>query len=408
MGEIVGTSAVSTATTLPIQRKSFYAAVRFWVFYSAGGNMVYCTSTDGLNWTTPTTVRACLNGYNFSIWFDGTYLHYAYAPLSVVGGSILYRRGTPEEGGTIAWSAVEQTAVAGAVGIQNAFPFVSVDSNGSAWIGYVRMDYPTYQPYVTKSSTTTGIWVTDVGFPFPLATATGDPTCISILPLTGGEMLAIYARSGRRANARLWNGAVWGIEISTIKAVWSYQGFCAVGDGNDAHIVFTSTSYNLIYAKYDYSSNSFIDEKLLTGSLPVFGSVISIDENNNLLVFWPDWQGSTVYYMIYTAENDTWGPVVKWKTEVKIRSSSFTCFYKQYSDYIGLVYMTGSYPAYAVKFNYITPEIFLNPKVVSNTLISSGSRHTTPEEGSVGTSLSAKRTRITRHITWVPVVITRA
>ncbi len=47
-------------------------------------------------------------------------------------------------------------------------------------------------------------------------------------------------------------------------------------------------------------------------------------------------------------------------------------------------------------------------EVESVTLISSGSRHTTPEQGSIGTSLSTKRTRIVRHITWLPVVVVRA
>ncbi|GAH17084.1 unnamed protein product, partial [marine sediment metagenome] len=72
-----------------------------------------------------------------------------------------------------------------------------------------------------------------------------------------------------------------------------------------------------------------------------------------------------------------------------------------------LTYTKNLYPGpYEVKFNYIVPEI--SPEVVSNTMTSSGSRHTTPEEGSIGTSQSFKRTRITRHITWVPVVITKA
>jgi hypothetical protein len=75
----VGTSTTLDATYSPFQRKTFYANGTFWVFYSNGTHMVYSTSTDGSTWTTPTAVRAATVGNRFSVWFDGTYVHYAYA-----------------------------------------------------------------------------------------------------------------------------------------------------------------------------------------------------------------------------------------------------------------------------------------------------------------------------------------
>jgi len=105
MASTVGTSTANSATYAPFQRKSFYAAGRFWVFYSDGSNMVYRTSTDSSSWSSATTVRACTYGFKFSIWFDGTYLHYAYSDVS----AIYYRRETPNSDGTITWSAAEQT-----------------------------------------------------------------------------------------------------------------------------------------------------------------------------------------------------------------------------------------------------------------------------------------------------------
>ncbi|GAF97639.1 unnamed protein product, partial [marine sediment metagenome] len=157
--------------------------------------------------------------------------------------------------------------------------------------------------------------------------------------------------------------------------------------------------------------------------------VISIDEDNNLHVFWGRYPGgNAIFYMIYTAETDTWGPTVKWETNVNVYEHSLTCFYKQYNGYTGLAYTTYvAYHTYEVEFKYLAPppppgvdpapgepgspgapEPTPEPEVVSNTLTASGSRHTTPTQGSIGTTLITKRTRLVRHITWLPVVIVRA
>lgn len=402
----------------------------FWVFYSDGTNMVYRTSNDGLNWISPETVRSARYGNYFSIWFDGTYLHYAYTS-SIANTSLYYRRGTPNSDGSITWSAVEQTAVAGAPDIRYSYPFVSVDSDGHAWIGYRYTDLTNLEsPYVTRSQFTNGTWgVTPGGFPYSLNSMPG-VTFISIIPLTANNMLAVYVYdSNKKVMARLWNSTAWGSEVSTSSRITPLLYFSAVAEGNDVHLVFKNSYNNIIYSKYDYATNSFISEKSLLTEIPHSAPVLSMDEDNNLYVFWGGYPiPHTIYYMIYTAENDTWGPAVKWKSEEYLYPDSLTCFYKQYSGYTGLAYTTKHYPGpHEVKFNYIAPppppgvtpepsepgapgapEPTPEPEVESNTLTSSGSRHTTPKQGSVGTSQSFKNTRIRRHTTWVPVIITRA
>jgi hypothetical protein len=181
---LLGTSTTTYATSYPCQRKTFYANGRFWVFYSDGTNMVYRTSTDGSTWSSATTVRAATNGYQFSVWFDGTYLHYAYAYSS----SIYYRRGTPNSDGTITWSATEQTV---STTYNNAsYPMVSVDSNGYAWIGYRDTDGTNYYPYVIKSGNNDGTWGT--GTITQLSTTSSSTWEVSITPLTSGKILAVY------------------------------------------------------------------------------------------------------------------------------------------------------------------------------------------------------------------------
>jgi len=408
MGELVGISTDLLATFGAPQRKSFYAAGRFWVFYSDGTNMVYRTSTDGIKWEDPIIIRECSQGFLFSIWFDETYLHYAYSSEDETD-PLYYRRGTPESDGTIDWSGVPvQTAVVGALNVSYYYPIVSVDSNGYPWIGYTRRDLTGWFPFATRSDNNNGTW-SGIEVPDQLSVVSR-LRFVSVVPLTGGEMLAVYAGYVSRVNARRWNGAIWGIELSTSSKVFLPHQFNAGAEGDDVHLVFLSIIYSLVYVKYDYSSNSFMAEKnLLTGTSGWPSPVLSICKNNNLYVFWGGYpEANTVYYFIYTAKKDTWGPVVKWKSEEKLYVNSLTCFYKQYSDYTGLAYMTNSTSPYKVKFNYIGPPPTPEPKVESQKLTGGGSRHTTPKQGSIGKRQSFKNTRISRHITWVPVVITRA
>jgi len=253
------------------------------MFFSDGTNIVYMTSTDGSSWSSPIAVRAGTSGYNFSVWFDGTYLHYAYASAS----RIYYRRGKPNSDGTITWSASEQT-VETTYNLAND-PMVSVDSNGYVWIGYRDGDGTNYYPYVIKSGNNDGTWgTTPSGFPYRLSTTANSVWIVSLVPLTSGKMLAIYAYSGETVKAKSWDGSAWGSEVATTSA--TFYGYChsAVAQGDDVHLVFLKAStYDIIYVKYSYASNSFGTETtLVTGATLYSVPIISIDPStNDLYVF---------------------------------------------------------------------------------------------------------------------------
>ena len=137
------------------QRNSFYANGRYWVFYSdsAGPNTLCCrSSTDSITWSAETTVSSVNNNYSdneASVWFDGTYGHYARSE----GGAIVYRRFLPNADGTLTYSATKQTAVAAVGGCYPLRPFVSVDTNGYPWIAYFLYTCED-NSYVTKANTT--------------------------------------------------------------------------------------------------------------------------------------------------------------------------------------------------------------------------------------------------------------
>jgi len=367
---LVGTTIATVATFCPHQRKSFYANGRFWVFYSDGTNMVYRTSTDGVTWSNATVVRGCVYGQYFSVWFDGTYLHYVYAS----GGYIYYRRGTPNSDGTITWSADEQTVSTTYNRVY--FPMVSVDSNGYVWIGYNDSNYP----FVIRSGNNDGTWgTTPSGFPYQLSTTADSGWIVSVIPLTSGKMLAVYAYGGATVKAKRWDGSAWGTEVATTSAInYGYYHSC-VAQGDDVHLVFLKAStYDIIYTKYTYSSNSFGTETTLqTGATIHSAPVMSIDPStNDLYVFAAtkttgtpsDWIANHIYYIKYTASTGQWGSWTDWideSAEQLYYAYVLTCFYNAYGNYIGLEYLTKTASPYNVKFAFLTVIVAVAETIVA-------------------------------------------
>ena len=356
---VVGTSTSSGATSLPFQRKSFYASGRYWVFYSDGTNMVYSTSTDGSTWTSATAIRACTSGAYFSIWFNGTYLHYAYAFSS----SIYYRRGVPNSDGTISWSTTTEQVVSTAYN-RVYYPMVSVDSNGYVWIGYydIYIDENLnkyYYPYVIKSGNNNGTWgTTPTGFPHRLEEDSQSSWRVSVIPLTSGKMLVIYTLDYGSIRTKAWNGSAWGDIVYTTSQILESTYYSAVAQGDNVHLTFLKYPLlGILYVKYTYSTNSFGTETTLqAGATSTSAPVISIDPStNNLYVFWAGYPTANhIYYRKYTASTNTWETAVDWITEsVLTGNDRLTCFYQAGGNKIGLMYMTGSTSPYYVVFAYL-------------------------------------------------------
>ena len=227
----------------PFQRKIFYANGRFWVFYFDNGYIYYRSSNDGISWSDAIQLRSVNNPYDFSLWFDGQYLHY----VCIDGQNIYYRRGIPNPDGSITWSADEQLVLTSSESIK--FPFIAVDSFGYPWIVYIIRTYGAVM--AVKSSRNDGVWETESGFPQSLD-GFGHPNVAgSIIPLTNGKMLAIYTEYSGLIYARAWDGSSWLSKASTIYNIIVNPAYhSAVAQGDDAHVVFLrDSSYDIIYAK---------------------------------------------------------------------------------------------------------------------------------------------------------------
>lgn len=351
---VIGQSTWSMATAYPHQRKTFYANGRYWAFYTNGPNLVYNTSTDGITWDDTQTIRACLYGEFFSIWFDGEFMHYAYA-----NGFIYYRRGTPQSNGIINWSADEQTVST----TYNAayYPFVSVDTLGYAWVGYIDSSGG-YHPYVIKSGNNDGTWgTTPTGFPYLLSATTG-AFCVEIIPLTNGKMLAVYVKFETPVKAKRWTGTEWGIEKSVTSNIKDDYAFSAVAKNDDVHLVFLKLTPNdIIYTKYTYASESFGAEVTVQASVTADSyPTLSIRTSKNILYCF--WAGSPtanhIYYKKYVDEIWSANPI-DWIDESADSLSSYqelTSFYETGINKIGLLYETKLANPYNVKFGSLTLE----------------------------------------------------
>jgi len=360
---LIQTSSDSYGTQYSFQRKSFYANGRFWVFYGDGTYMVYRSSTDGTTWSgDKVRLSAVSDGRTFSVFFDGTYFHYAYCQ-EADNKPIYYRRGTPNSDGTITWSTTsEKEAVAAVSGTTYSRVCIAVDSAGYPWIGYRQYDGTNYYPYVTADRYNDGTWTTWTAesFPYQLSTSSSSDWCVAPIPLTSRKFLVIYSYS--YIKAKRWNGSSWGSEAQASGNLASVGYFSAVNQGDDVHMVHVRVAalkYYIDHNKYTYSSQSWslvatVQSEVSSTSAPV----LSIDPaTNNLYCFWAGSPTSKhIYYKKY--QSGTWDTDPRdWISESDSLTGNdrLTCFYKVYGNYIGLVYMskTGVAP-YNVKFAYLT------------------------------------------------------
>jgi hypothetical protein len=358
----VTTSATSQSTSLPHQRKCFYANGLYWVFFSNGTNILYYTSPDGTTWTLGATasgvIRASTNGNYFSIWFDGTYFYYVWS----VHVALYYRSGTPNSNGTITWNAGEQT-----VSTTNnycGYPSICVDSNGYVLISYEDSanSGTSFTPYVIKSGNlgSTGTWGSPPsGFPYQLSSSAQASYYVAVIPLTSGKMACIWSYGSNLISLESYTGSGWNATVTSSTDVNSNNRVSSIAVGDNVSIAWINTSNNLQYIKYTYSGNSFGAEYTIQSSAVAgYDPTITADANGNLFVFWGD--APTANYLYYREySSSAWGSVTAWITsETALTSNNgFSSCYYPYNGTIMLLYGNQSSNPYNVRFVGLTTSI---------------------------------------------------
>ncbi len=162
----------------PNQRKTWYAAGRYWVVYSDGSNLVYRSSIDGVNWGNSSLVKSSYYyAYYLSVAIVDTYVYYV---IATGGTTMFYRRGVCGSDGVISWST--ERYISGFTSVNSAT--IAVDSDGHAYIGFCSNSLP----YVTKNANTDDTWSTASGFPHQLS-ATSGSLKVTVAALDGGSWL---------------------------------------------------------------------------------------------------------------------------------------------------------------------------------------------------------------------------
>lgn len=354
----VGTSTVASGTRLGFQRKTWSVSGLFWVSYSDGTNAVYRTSADGITWSAATTMRGGLGfGEEFSVFFDGTYIHYAAAGWSQY---VYYRRGTCGTDGTITWSAAEQTIVDLGASWENYHPSIITDTSGYPFIAYCAQynSNGTMFTYVNKASTNDGTWSTASGFPALVHTPSAYEIDAMFAQFSSGKVLIVYVDGDSICHSKLWGGVSWGVEKSPTDVPWYGSRISLTANGGAGFFAYQTG--DLKVENYDVATDAWAGSPTtIQASISTYSSSLCADvASGQTFIFWYSAPTAGHIYYKRRSSGGTWdASATDWIDESTdtMDATSLTAFYQSASSRIGIAYQTKSGSPYNIRFAYVLP-----------------------------------------------------
>lgn len=344
-------------------RNAVYVNGLHWVFYRdvADGDIDYKTSSDGVNWSDAIEAQdggAPSPTYPFSVFHDGTYLHYSRVDPSSY--DLFYRMGTLNANGTITWAAAEQTVLEGTLRIAT----IAVSSTGYPFISYY--DTSAVKPYVVKSSTKDGTWTTQANFPYVL---TNDQTTgTTIVPLEDGDMYAIYVRNN--ANdifGKKWTASTtsWSAQetVTTRDPEKIGEAFCATAYGDSVYFVYLEESEDIRFVEYTDGAGWGADTLLYDGSSGYDYPTISYWGSGDLRVLWSDYTNDHIY-MLRRISGSWDGAPIELVSGIDLDAYYHNSFYTKMGSKVGITYRTTIETVATV--NYVFLEDLTAPTVITN------------------------------------------
>jgi hypothetical protein len=337
------------------QITSFYANGRHWIIYSDGTDAKFRTSTDGISWSTATAFRTtCTRGDYISVWFDGTYVHYAYG---TTGTSIYYRRGTTASNGTISWSAAEQTVTVSSSGNLNVS--ICVDSSGYACIGFTSINN---YPAVVYNANNDGTWSTAASYPLELRATDSDVSWQTGFTLVNGRPYCAYARNYNPIKGRLHtSGSTWVAEESVsaaVNCIYGELGWDIGADGsNYVYVVFNSYSpYRIYVASRNPAGGAWTQSSSLGDGDYQYEPAINVLTDGTLYVFVPN-SPDTRYINLKKRVGGSWDANWShWDTNSNtLQDYGSLSTYSCSENEIGLCYLIGAASPYSVYFKFEAP-----------------------------------------------------
>jgi len=350
--EVCPTVNTLNATRQSYQRHVFFLDGYFYVFYGDGTNYVYRTSSDGVNWSSPITIRADdAQVWRMSLFWDGTYIQYVYGRQAPPTSPLYYRRGTVS-GQTITWDdevAIDNTenyrhGTGGVTKLGDGYPYVAyTDAYQSGGSGN--------QMFLVKATAENGTtWGTPQS---PGYFAGAYPTIIS----RGGSNF--FWVCGYGANLRGDDVVSFGSWETIDNTLAANAAFSVLSIGADVHVVWLSkpmmdTTYYIKYCKRSDSTwnpTVTLADNVDSNSNPVMAK----DENGNLYVFW--FENDKLYLKKFDNSSSQW-LTKKFRAAVdNPNENTLTCSVEAQDNKIALVWAEGASSPYSIKFRgMVIPE----------------------------------------------------
>src|SRR3972149_7337369 len=343
-------TAVSLNQRYPINQHChplIEASGRYWIFYWDTTNIAFVSSTDGINWSSPTTIRAVAAANAFEVVFDGTYMYYVAAATW-----IYYRRYTLNSDGTITPSAVEQTVVG--TGSAKYPPSIDVDSTGHAWVSW---NDGGNQAWCSRNNNTDGTWSHATGFPYQPFSGANAGNLPVVRCLANGAAYIVYPRTGDtivRGEYYTLATTTWGGEQTVFNSNHNGVFGSLITFGIDVHYadieVTTTNMRHAVRTGGAWSAKKTIEAA--GNSMPA----LSRDAVSTVYCFYTKTDGH-VYYRKYVA--GAWdAAATDWENDGPISATAKLALTRDgITGRISVAYVKGNANPYSIRFDLLNVAI---------------------------------------------------
>jgi len=368
------------------QRKTFYHLGLFWYFSDDGsGNIYFRTSTDGVTWSSATTITSGTGYRNPAIYVDYVNNKVYLSWNDGAGKHFFHKLGTLNSNGTITWGANE--TVATITESNSDRQNIWVDSSGTVWIVGYGYNASTSEPWYLFKKPSGGSW-TQV-----TKQTDNRPTQLSVFVLDNGKIVVVRTCDGFGSAdnyLKVWVSADGGSTWSSYTySTYSILHHCAVIVGNIVHISFIDkTNWDVYYIRFDGTSNSFSTAVKLWDDSTSIRTTISRDSDGNLYVFWnrDGTAGAILKYVRSADGGNTWSSptTVDSSADTTDQNEGITTEYLAYNKKISIYYNRDG----ATWFAYINTPVQYSLSLSDSFSLSDSISKLTSRQLSDGISLS--------------------
>ena len=319
----------------------------YWVFYNDGTNWGWRTSASGNSWSSEQTIVTSVPGNTqgeglMAFYCNGSTVYYAGGAESASDDHVYYDVGTLNPSGTISWTYTPEQSLSTSY-YYDAYPSITVDSNGYVWIAIQT------QPQPTTGTTYLEIWNDGSGSWIQSSLQPGTGQVGQIVALQSGKMALIYGSNGfSPLSIRTFNGAGWNPTTVSLGSSDSVLSSSAVAIGSTIEICYTDFS-NVYFASLAYGSASATPTTIASGAN---SCSISTDGIQNVAAFFSISTGTAVEEVQSGNGGATFGaPTVLSSVEAHVTSISASFdFSTSPAGQVPVVWMAGSTSPFSIRF----------------------------------------------------------